>query len=42
MIPFNKPYVTGKETSFIAEAVNKGQISGNGYYTKLCQNYFSS
>ena len=41
MIPFNKPYLTGKETSYLIEAVNKGKISGNGYYTKLCQNYFT-
>ena len=41
MIPFNKPYITGKETSYLTEAVNKGKISGNGHYTKLCQNYFT-
>jgi dTDP-4-amino-4,6-dideoxygalactose transaminase len=41
MIPFNKPYITGKETSYLTEAVNKGKISGNGHYTKLCQNHFT-
>jgi dTDP-4-amino-4,6-dideoxygalactose transaminase len=41
MIPFNRPYITGKETSYLTEAVNKGKISGNGHYTKLCQNYFT-
>ena len=41
MIPFNKPYLTGKETSYLTEAVNQGKISGNGHYTKLCQNYFT-
>lgn len=41
MIPFNKPYLTGKETSYLTEAVNKGKISGNGHFTKLCQNYFT-
>ena len=41
MIPFNRPYLTGKETSYLTEAVNKGKISGNGYYTKLCQNYLT-
>ncbi len=41
MIPFNKPYITGKETSYLTEAVNKGKISGNGHYTELCQNYFT-
>ena len=41
MIPFNKPYLTGKETSYLTEAVNQGKISGNGHYTKLCQNHFT-
>ncbi len=39
-IGFNKPYFTGKETDYIKSAVEKGHISGNGYYTKLCQKYF--
>jgi dTDP-4-amino-4,6-dideoxygalactose transaminase len=40
MIPFNKPYLTGKETQYIHDAVNTGKISGNGKYTKLCQSFF--
>lgn len=40
MIPFNKPYLSGKETIYIEDAVKSGKISGNGKYTKLCQNYF--
>lgn len=40
MITFNKPYFTGNETDYIISAVEKGHISGNGYYTKLCQKYF--
>ena len=39
-IGFNKPFFTGKETEYIKSAVEKGHISGNGYYTKLCQKYF--
>lgn len=39
-IPFNKPYFTGKETHYIEEAVKSGKISGNGIYTKKCQDYF--
>ena len=39
-IPFNKPYLTGKETHYIYDAVNSGKISGNGKYTKLCQEFF--
>lgn len=42
MIPFNKPYLTGKETDYITDAVKSGKISGNGKYTKLCQDFFES
>jgi dTDP-4-amino-4,6-dideoxygalactose transaminase len=42
MIPFNKPYLSGKETFYIEDAVGSGKISGNGKYTKLCQDYFES
>lgn len=40
MIPFNKPYLTGKETHYIYEAVNSGKLSGNGMFTKRCQEFF--
>ena len=40
MIPFNKPYFTGKETKYIKEAVTSGKISGNGFFTQKCQAYF--
>jgi len=40
MIPFNKPYLTGKETDYIHDAVKSGKLSGNGKYTKLCQAFF--
>lgn len=40
MIPFNKPYLTGKEVHYIYDAVASGHISGNGKYTKMCQRYF--
>lgn len=40
MIPFNKPYLTGKEISYIKEAVESGKISGNGKYTQKCHQYF--
>jgi len=40
MIPFNKPYKTGKETEYIYDAVNSGKISGNGKYTQKCQKFF--
>ena len=40
MIPFNKPYLSGKELEYIEHAVSLGKISGNGYYTNKCQVYF--
>lgn len=40
MIPFNKPFLVGNETKYIEEAVSSGKISGNGIFTKRCQDYF--
>jgi dTDP-4-amino-4,6-dideoxygalactose transaminase len=39
-IPFNKPYLTGKETHYIEQAVRSGKISGNGFFTQKCQQFF--
>ena len=39
-IPFNKPHLTGKESHYIYDAIQTGKLSGNGKYTKLCQNFF--
>lgn len=38
-VPFNKPFISGKELYYIADAVKKGHISGNGYYTKKCESF---
>lgn len=40
MIPFNKPYLTGKEMHYMYQAVYSGKISGNGLFTQKCQAYF--
>ncbi|MDP4240192.1 MAG: dTDP-4-amino-4,6-dideoxygalactose transaminase [Bacteroidota bacterium] len=40
MIPFNKPYLTGKEAHYMYEAVFTGKLSGNGMFTQRCQTYF--
>ncbi len=40
MIHFNRPYMTGKETDYIRQAVLDGKISGNGEFTKKCQAFF--
>ncbi len=39
-IPFNKPHLTGKETTYIQDAVLSGKISGNGKYTQKCHRFF--
>ncbi len=39
MIPFNKPYLTGKELHYIADAHQRGQLAGDGYYSKLCSEW---
>ncbi|MGH4051951.1 MAG: dTDP-4-amino-4,6-dideoxygalactose transaminase [Clostridium sp.] len=38
-IPFNKIYYTGKELSYIENAMKKGFISGDGCYTKLVTSF---
>jgi dTDP-4-amino-4,6-dideoxygalactose transaminase len=35
-IPFNKPFIVGKELYYIAQAVTYGNIAGDGYFTKRC------
>ena len=40
MIPFNKPFLTGKEVHYMYQAVYTGKLSGNGFFTKKCQQYF--
>lgn len=40
MIPFNKPHLTGKEAHYMYQAVYNGKLSGNGEFTKRCQQFF--
>ena len=35
-IPFNKPFIVGKELYYIAQAVQNGHLSGDGPFTKKC------
>ena len=42
MIHFNRPYMTGRETEYIRQAVESGKISGNGDFSRRCQHYFES
>lgn len=41
-IPFNKPFLTGKETQYIEQAVGLGHLSGDGEFTKKCHHFFES
>lgn len=35
-IPFNKPYMTGRELWYIAQAHTNGHLAGDGMFTKKC------
>lgn len=39
-IPFNKPYIAGKELSYMAKTVELANLSGNGYFTDKCCQFF--
>jgi dTDP-4-amino-4,6-dideoxygalactose transaminase len=38
-IPFNKASVVGNEVAYLQDAIQRGHISGDGYYTQMCQKY---
>ena len=40
MIPFNKPYFSGRELDYINEVCHSTTMSGNGQFTKKCQHFF--
>ena len=39
-IDFNRPFLTGKEAHYMYQAVYTGKLSGNGVFTKKCQQFF--
>lgn len=39
-IQFNRPHVTNREIDYIKNAHTLGQFSGDGYYTKKCNEWF--
>jgi len=41
-IPFNKPYMTGKELSFIAEAHFNEKLAGDGPFTTNCHEWLEN
>jgi len=38
-IPFNRPYITGKEVENILQAHSNGKLAGDGNFTKLCERW---
>jgi dTDP-4-amino-4,6-dideoxygalactose transaminase len=42
MIPFNKPYISGKELFHISQAHENGQLAGDGEYTRKCHKLLES
>lgn len=40
MIPFNKPFLSGNELTYIQDSVKSGKISGDGIFTKKCHQFF--
>jgi dTDP-4-amino-4,6-dideoxygalactose transaminase len=41
-IPFNYPYMTGKELWLISQAHHAGQLAGDGGFTKKCHQWFEN
>jgi dTDP-4-amino-4,6-dideoxygalactose transaminase len=39
-IPYNKPFIIGRELEYIREAVNSGKISGDGIFSAKCHRFF--
>lgn len=40
-IPFNKPYMTGKELEYISKAHSNGHLSGDGEFTRRCHDWLN-
>jgi dTDP-4-amino-4,6-dideoxygalactose transaminase len=38
-IPFNRPFVAGREFRYISEAVSNGNLAGDGTFTKRCSDW---
>ena len=41
-VPFNKPYMTGKELWYIAQAHANGHLAGDGSFTKQCSRWLEA
>lgn len=41
-IPFNKIYLTGKETYYMSQTLTAGKTCGNGEFTRRCETFFEN
>ncbi len=41
-IPFNRPAIVGREIEYIKDAIDRRQLSGDGYYTDQCQKWLNT
>lgn len=41
-IAFNRPALVGREIQYIREAIRKGQLSGDGHFTRLCSKHIEA
>jgi dTDP-4-amino-4,6-dideoxygalactose transaminase len=39
VIPFNKPFMTGRELAYVAQAHANGHLAGNGAFSKRCASW---
>jgi len=42
LIKFNEPFIAGSELEYIKDVFTQGHFSGNGKYTRLCQDFIAS
>jgi dTDP-4-amino-4,6-dideoxygalactose transaminase len=41
-IPFNQPFIVGKELYYISQSVLSGKIAGDGLFTKKCEKFLEN
>jgi dTDP-4-amino-4,6-dideoxygalactose transaminase len=41
-IPFNRPFIIGRELEYIAQAVSSGHLAGDGMFTKKCNQWLEN
>ena len=41
-IPFNRPYMTGRELDYVLEAKQRNMLAGDGWFTKQCHQWLES